>query len=288
MNRYHILVLIFVVLCASSLSAMRRSIPVRALKAIDSDDRKRVDDCLSRKRLGEEMLEICRKGLRGRAGIFIVENYLKQNPDVEICDKQGTILMWLAFHGCLGLVKRLVEYGASLEGASPLGYTALHAAAQEGHLEIVTYLLAQGANPNAQAVNGSTPLHLAAQNGKTFVVCGLLLPIHGSKFLKDELGREPLHLADWKGHHLVCAALIESGADVKACATGGITPLHAAAMGGHTKVFGNLLKRGADFFTKTEQGKSVADCALMKGHKVFAKGLEKIAKELSPRTSDPE
>lgn len=45
------------------------------------------------------------------------------------------------------------------------GYTALHAAAENGHLTVIRFLVAHGAASNARLDTGQTPLGLAERGG---------------------------------------------------------------------------------------------------------------------------
>ena len=50
------------------------------------------------------------------------------------------------------------------------GYTALHAASENGHLEIVQILVKNGANVKAKTTDGNTPSDLARISEKLQVV----------------------------------------------------------------------------------------------------------------------
>lgn len=63
---------------------------------------------------------------------------------------------------------------ALVQQAGNLGFTALHWAAQTGHVDIVELLLHSGADPNAVNANGDTALHLAAWKQHALVVAALL------------------------------------------------------------------------------------------------------------------
>jgi hypothetical protein len=159
------------------------------------------EDIKSPKSLGMRLVITCRTahlsevGLRGTTGTLILDGYIKRGADLDACDKQGSSLMWLAFFGFDALFKHLLDAGASIVAASDLGYTALHAAAQEGHLHIVQYILSnQLLGVNIQATCGSTPLHLAVQ-GRKHVVVACLLAQGASVDITDSLGRTALHIA---------------------------------------------------------------------------------------------
>ena len=53
----------------------------------------------------------------------------------------------------------------TLNASDDAGYTALHAAAENGHIEIVKLLLYHGASKSAAVTSGQTPADLAALSG---------------------------------------------------------------------------------------------------------------------------
>ena len=56
----------------------------------------------------------------------------------------------------------------------PFKYTALHAAAQNGHQEVVSYLLRNGADINSQNDDHDTPMHLSLRSHHIEIVYMLL------------------------------------------------------------------------------------------------------------------
>lgn len=74
--------------------------------------------------------------------------------------------------GPLGIdgVRLLVEAGADVNARQHGGYTALHAAAQNGRIEIVDLLLDRGADPNAATEDGRRPVDFARERGHAEVV----------------------------------------------------------------------------------------------------------------------
>lgn len=73
----------------------------------------------------------------------------------------------------------LVERGAAVNAAQHGGWTALHAAAQNGDAELAALLLARGAEVNARGDGDQTPLTLAEEAGQSEVVA--LLAGHGGQ-----------------------------------------------------------------------------------------------------------
>lgn len=70
----------------------------------------------------------------------------------------------------LAVVKRLLEFGADINEANEVGWTALHAAAFLGADKIVKYLVDNGAVVDAQNGCGLTPLSLAVGRNQTGLI----------------------------------------------------------------------------------------------------------------------
>jgi ankyrin repeat protein len=93
---------------------------------------------------------------------FVVEQ-VEKGADVNLVNKSGEAP--LEFTTCLGVVKILVENGAT--GISQ----GLHFPAQNSKLEVLDYLLEKGAEINTKRnYDGKTALHLACQFGYLDIV----------------------------------------------------------------------------------------------------------------------
>ena len=76
-----------------------------------------------------------------------------------------------------------------------------------------------------------------------------------------------LHLVCMKNNTVVCAALLEIGADTKARETYGCTALHVASDKGHLDCVKLLVTHGADVRSKCPPGFTAYDLARHSGHK---------------------
>jgi ankyrin repeat protein len=69
-----------------------------------------------------------------------------------------------AMLGRVNIVKTLIDSGADIQKKGQFGYTALHAAAQNGHLDVVQVLVKYGASVNCKNDDGDIPLILGMIN----------------------------------------------------------------------------------------------------------------------------
>ena len=78
-------------------------------------------------------------------------------------------LIWAASLGDLGVIRRLVAQGVSLESADYDHRTAMHLAAAEGRIEVVRYFIAHGVAVNPRDRWNNTPLDDALRHGQAEV-----------------------------------------------------------------------------------------------------------------------
>jgi ankyrin repeat protein len=146
----------------------------------------------------------------------------------------GTNAVWAAAtHGDREVLGRLLQSSSKeLQACFPV---ALANAVQMGHAEIVGDLLKAGADPNAHGTSGLTPLMTACFRGAEViweVAFGKEFPSHPGK-----------KRTDWVG---VVQLLLDSGAQVNAQASNGITALMLAHTTGQKEIIELLEKAGAD------------------------------------------
>jgi ankyrin repeat protein len=127
---------------------------------------------------------------------------------------------------------------------------------------------------NTLAPDGFPPLALASFFGHPAVAEVLL--VQGARVdtaASNAMKVTALHAAAANRHTVICAMLLQHGADVNARQHGGFTPLHAAAANGQEELVRLLLELGADRSLKSEAGHTPRDLATEKGHPEVAKLL---------------
>ena len=92
---------------------------------------------------------------------------LEKGADVRTKGSQGfTALFAAAQNGHVNVVRLLLDQGARVDDPGPEGETPLMAAAEEGHLDVVARLLSMGADVNGRDPLGDTALTRAQRNGQ--------------------------------------------------------------------------------------------------------------------------
>lgn len=131
----------------------------------------------------------------------IFEQLMRYKANPEARDIGGETLLWMAVcRGYVGLVERILEYGADVEASdTEYGMSPLWVAALVGFSDIVRLLLAKGANIERICLNGQTALSVAAEKGCTKAF-QILLDHGADRNVRDDWGRTPLEAAVENGH----------------------------------------------------------------------------------------
>ncbi|ACN94960.1 MULTISPECIES: ankyrin repeat domain-containing protein [unclassified Wolbachia] len=175
---------------------------------------------------------------------------------VNVKDNHGQTLLHIAAQsGNLGVMKCLVNKGASTNTKDKYDNIPLHSAVYAGELDIVKYLVITNNNINAKGEDGRTPLHIAAINGDLDMV-EYLIKSYANIDAKDNYGMTPLHLAADVGELGIVEYLINEDAYVDARDEHYRTPLFFAAENGKLNVVKCLIEKGANVNAENEYGET--------------------------------
>ncbi|CAK9103192.1 unnamed protein product [Durusdinium trenchii] len=167
------------------------------------------------------------------------------------------------------------------------GYTALHAASQEGMVQSVCLLLEARADVGLTTRGGASPLHLAAMNGQLPVVELLLSSKAALDADRTEDGATPLHAAAHEGHLEVVRLLLREWSDKDMAMSSGATPLHLATQNDHLEVVRLLIQLGADMDRAGgETGTTPLHAAAFKGHLEVTHLLLELQAQVDKARSD--
>ena len=171
---------------------------------------------------------------------------IRQHESAEQSDKDR-LLVLAADVGNMTIVNLAFEQGAVANCVyAATGAFPLLVAAQNGHIGVVRILLERGATPDQTHNTGTFPLLRAAQNGHAEIVRLLLEQGASSDQVNKNTGTFPLLMAADQGHTEVVRLLLGRGATFDQVHTStGISPLFKAVINGHTEVVRLLLGRGA-------------------------------------------
>jgi len=118
---------------------------------------------------------------------------LIQKNQIDILDGEArTPLIYSAFSNNVEILEWLLDHDADINHQDRRGWSALHAAAQEGNNHIIELLLKAGANPNLTDSYGNGPLWIATLNAKGVeTIPNLLLSAGADSEHKNNAGRSP-------------------------------------------------------------------------------------------------
>ncbi|XP_062595975.1 serine/threonine-protein phosphatase 6 regulatory ankyrin repeat subunit C-like [Saccostrea cucullata] len=254
---------------------------------------------------GESALHAAARG----GNIDLLNFLLEKGFDVKTKTNNGkTVLHLCCKRGKLEMCKYLVNtYPNLLDVKDNNGRNALHYAAWGGYIDLLNFLLEKGFDVKSKTNDGETVLHRCCMIGK-LEMCKYLVNTYPHLLdVKDNNGRNALHLAAFRGNIDLLIFLLEKGFDVKtkrneggivlyiSCINGelemckylvntyphlldvkdnnGGNALHAAAWGGNIDLLNFLLEKGFDVKTKRNDGFTVLHLCCMRGRLEMCKYL---------------
>ena len=179
------------------------------------------------------------------------------NASKTYCGKGGFTPLYISIkNNNLDMVRQLIACRCDVNACRDDGWTALHAAAEQGYRDIVNELLKAKANPSTTASFDENdkviPLHQAAQEGHADIVRLLVeggASVNAGKIWRNESGVTPLHLASEAGHLGVVRELLKLNAKSNCRKSNGWTSLHWAAQNNFPEIAKLLLANGCDPMT---------------------------------------
>jgi len=215
---------------------------------------------------------------------------LPPGPEAEAPQLQPPALHAAASHGCIDVMRILVERGADVNSRGPTGDTALHTTVRSTRTEALQWLLDHGADTNLRDHWGRTPLAEAMFYQSDASVPLLLIESGADVKVADQHGQTPLHKAvtrysPFQSDRVPLAkALLDHGADPNACDRFGDTPLHeAVGASGEERVVALLLDNGADATAPNQAGLTPLHCAAIRGALPVARLLVDRGAEVNAR-----
>lgn len=170
-------------------------------------------------------------------------------------------LVQAARAGIASRVERILRDGVTPNALGALGFSAMHAAAEQNNVGLLTVLLDYGADVNVSGRNGELPIHWAALNNSTGAISWLI--DNGADLnAVDENGYTALHHAAQNNAVDAVDLLAESGAYLEIKSGGApLTPLSLSIEAGQHDAVAALVKAGSDvevFFVENVFGADVA------------------------------
>ncbi len=264
---------------------IKKEIP---LSAEDNDGRTPLSICYENSddvesiRIAASLILANATPLRGLFSYF--EDAVKtRNPSMRFDDGQ-TPLHMATILGQTGIVRYLIERGASTKAKDVSGATPLHEAVRYGRTEIARYLLDAGADPNAQDSLGKTPMLIITPQDTRAELYTMLLNKGSNPNAKDLYGDTPLHIATITGTPTtILDKLIAAGADINERNKKGVTPLSLAIEHKWTEHISYYARCGADIHAEDMEGNTPLTRALAGGFEIITKLIN--SKNCSARDS---
>jgi ankyrin repeat protein len=174
-------------------------------------------------------------------------------------------------------------------------WTALMAAARNGHADTVCTLLARGGDPECETssaetdFNSETALTMAATKGHSSCLLQLARWYKKHALSLDMLARtSAIHAAALAGQVECTRILLDHGSNVDHRGLEGFTPVIYAAHGGRLAVIELLARRRADLNAKADHGHSALMCASHSGHKESIQTLVRLGADVTLRNNTGE
>ncbi|KAK9472424.1 uncharacterized protein V1510DRAFT_365627 [Dipodascopsis tothii] len=176
-----------------------------------------------------------------------------------------TPLHYACLHGCSGMIARLLDAGAPINGLDQDNFTALLFATTHNQAACAQELIRSGARIDPVSEQDYIPLNLASQKG-LYEITEMLLRAH-ARILPDAEGLYPQHLVAHAGHARLIPLLKAFDADIdQVDGLVGWTALVHASSEGHVETVRALLAADANIYFLDSKNLSPVYYAAWEGH----------------------
>lgn len=200
-------------------------------------------------------------------------------------------MVWAVLEGGPDVVEILIDYGADLNKAAPVG-TPLQAAAKKGCLRSVELLLSAGCDVKVTTLN-ETAISAAVEGRNPDILRRILDAGCPADIDSQAADSSPLHLAVEQNHLECLEILLAAGCDIHQKADKmlvteeleqfpEVNPLHYATILNHPNQVQALLAAGADPGVKDGSGKTALDWARQKSLPELVSLLAIVTVETEP------
>lgn len=173
----------------------------------------------------------------------------------------SSLLSWAVETQEPGLVKLILDLGASTISQASNRFTPMIVACQHGNAEIITQLLAANANPQESLEDGTSAAHLCAATVPPDTLAQLAQQ-GADLFASNHYGQTPLMFAANAGNTAALDYLVDQGAEINQPTHAGYSPLLFAIKSGSLETAQAAISRGADLNTVTADGTTPAQLAI--------------------------
>ncbi|XP_076086415.1 uncharacterized protein LOC143057068 [Mytilus galloprovincialis] len=214
--------------------------------------------------------------------IEIVKLLLDHDADFNLCDvNQRNVLHVAAMYGFTDILKLLLTYISDIDAYDSHRQTALHFAVKKGQEDIVKELLERNCNPNLCNDEFQSPLHTASYFGYANLV-KILLEYNSNAYIRDEFKRTALHRAVEKENKEVVQIFLQSNHDVNVSDYYRGPALHIAILENYEDIVDLLLQCSrCDINLKNEELKTPLFIAC-------EQGKQNLVKLLLEKTNTPD
>jgi len=192
---------------------------------------------------------------------YFVHLLIQRGASIHVVDQKSiTPLHVAALNGYEAITTLLINSGANRDATSINGVTPLHFAIFKGQSHIVSLLMERGIDLSLPAYRNLTPLHCAAEHEQPQIIADLVEKYHIPVTITQRDDQvHPIHVASICGKQASIATLLRLGESIEARDRDGFTPLHYAILGGHSDIIRFLVDSGADIHAVTSEGLTSLD-----------------------------